>query len=532
VLLMRTPYGKLHAQANTGYSHPSWYAAHGYVVAVQDCRGRWASDGEFVPFLNEAEDGYDAVEWAAGLPSSDGRVVMFGYSYPGLIQLLAATTQPPSLVGICPGFTSSQAYEGWSYRQGAFSLAWMAPWAIFLALDAARRAENTDALADLHGALLSIDNVLWQLPLADLDVLRRWPLADYFFDWLEHPSYDDYWSRWSVDERYPQITAPGLHFTGWYDAFLNGTVKNYVGLTQVGVARHRLVIFPWAHEPWTPVWGAEDSEEGFSAADDLHLEWLDQTLNRKQPPADGFPVRAYILHSGWHDFDGWPPSAATRTDYYLHSRGRANSSLGDGTLSCDRPSEERPDVYTYDPEVPTLSAGGHSCCDASSAPVGPACQAEAEATKSVLVYTSAPLDQDLWLVGDVTAIIFAASDGYDTDFVVRLCVVDHVGCSRNVQEGVVRASHRQPVTHPDPIPPGEVVEYSIVLGPVGIRVPQGFRLRVDLASSDFPQWDRNLNVRPGHALHPANTMRIATQTVHHDSRLCSRIVLPVLSASV
>src|SRR5689334_2115819 len=178
VLLMRTPYGKTHGQANSGYAHPTWYAGQGFIVVVQDCRGRWASGGQWEPFFNEAQDGFDTIEWAARLPGSDGRVTMFGYSYPGLVQLLAAALRPPSLVAICPGFTTPQAYEGWSYRQGAFCLGWMLSWALFLACDTAWRNGDDEALRDLQHALIEIDQSYWTLPLSEVPALRRHRLAD------------------------------------------------------------------------------------------------------------------------------------------------------------------------------------------------------------------------------------------------------------------------------------------------------------------------------------------------------------------
>jgi uncharacterized protein len=191
VLLLRTPYGKTTAQGD-GFGHPSWYARQGYTVVVQDTRGRYASDGDFYPFLSEAEDGYDAVEWAAGLPGSNGRVGMYGFSYPGAVQMLAATLQPPSLVTISPAFTASQYYEGWTYNQGAFAHALATPWAADLAMDAARRAGDEDGLRALLGAIGDAGRLLESLPI------EAWPPAlerhaPYFTDWLDHSTYDAYW---------------------------------------------------------------------------------------------------------------------------------------------------------------------------------------------------------------------------------------------------------------------------------------------------------------------------------------------------
>jgi putative CocE/NonD family hydrolase len=528
VLLLRTPYGRTPGESESGYHHPSWFADHGYIAVTQDVRGRWGSDGEFVPFLNEAEDGYDTVEWAARLPGADGSVGMYGYSYPGLVQLLAATLRPPSLKAIAPGFTSSQAYDGWIYSHGAVFLGWAMTWALLLAHDTARRARDDELARSVRTAMLRVTEEYWTLPLDDLPVLRDDALPGYWRDWLEHNTYDDYWRRWSIDEDYGRITVPALHFTGWYDGFLRGTVDNYVGMTAVGNAEQRLMIWPWTHEPWAPVWGAEDSGLGFTSADDVHLAWFDRLLKGAAPAGAEAPVRVYMLHDGWRDFAAWPPPGGSAQELFLHSGGSANTRFGDGHLSAEPPGEERADVYTYDPDLPTWSAGGHSCCDEAATPMGPACQEAAEVTKSVLVYTSDVLDADLHLAGAAAVVLHAATTVPDTDWVARLCLVAPDGCSRNLQETLVRARYRNGFTDPEPLAPGEVVEYRLDLGPVGVRVPSGYRLRLDIASSDFPQWDRNLNSGGPVGREGASAARVAVQTVFHDAARPSRLLLPVV----
>jgi putative CocE/NonD family hydrolase len=197
-LLMREPYDKNTGQTGSGYAHPSWWAARGYVTVVQDCRGRFRSEGDWYPFVYEAHDGYDAVEWAARLPGADGRVAMYGFSYPGATQVLAASQRPPSLVAICPAFSSYQYHEGWTYKGGAFALAFAANWAAGLAFDTARRAGDAAGMAALAPAASTAD---WfsSLPLDELAPLTR-ENAPYFFDWLEHPAYDDYWRAIAIDD--------------------------------------------------------------------------------------------------------------------------------------------------------------------------------------------------------------------------------------------------------------------------------------------------------------------------------------------
>jgi putative CocE/NonD family hydrolase len=531
VLLLRLPYDKTAANSNWGYSHPSWYARQGYMVVVQDTRGRYTSGGAFYPFLNEAEDGYDTVEWAAALPGSNGRVGMYGFSYPGAVQLLAATLQPPSLVTICPGFTGSQVYDGWTYNQGAFALAFAAPWAAFLALDTARRTGDEDGMRALLGALGNSHGLYWALPIeAWPPVLERH--APYFTDWLDHPTYDAYWQRWSIDEDYSRLRVAGLHIGGWYDTFLPGLVKNFVQMHRQSGRKQKLVIGPWCHSDWAPVpWPgnpAGDASAGWRAVDHWQLRWFDYFLKEDEDSLIGDAVAVYVLGEGWRDFDAWPPAIAQEQQLYLHSRGSANSSQGDGVLSSARPGDEQPDVFIYDPLNVAPRTGGHSCCVPSSAPMGPECQAGAETSKAMLVYTTAPLERDVVLIGDVGATLYAASSAVDTDFAVRLCVVDEGGCSRNLQEGIVRARFRDSLSEPTPIAPGEVYRYEIGLGPVGVRVRAGECLRVDVASSDFPQWDRNLNTGGVSGREAAIKAVVATQVILHDAERPSCVTVHVV----
>jgi uncharacterized protein len=530
VLLIRLPYDKTAANSNFGYAHPSWYARQGYLVVVQDTRGRYSSDGDFSPFRHEAEDGYDTIEWAARLPGANGRVGMYGY--PGAVQLLAAALQPPSLVAISPGFTGSQFYEGWTYRQGAFALAFAAPWAAFLATDTARRAGDSDGLNELLGALGSAHALYWALPL------EAWPPAlerhaPYLSEWLDHPTYDAYWQRWSIDEDYGRIAVPALHVGGWYDAFLPGLVKNFVELQRASAQPQKLVIGPWFHIDWAPIsWPGnpvEGDAAGWRAVDRWQLRWFDRFLREDDGADTGAPVTVYVLGEGWRDLDAWPPTAASERRLYLHSDGNANSSHGDGRLSGGPPGAEHADVYVYDPLGVAPRTGGHSCCVPSAAPMGPACQSDAETAKTMLVYTGPVLETDLVIVGDVRATLYAASSAVDTDFAVRICVVDETGCSRNLQEGIVRARSRDSLREPTPIVPGEVYRYEIALGPVGVRVRAGQRLRVDVASSDFPQWDRNLNTGGPIGREPAIAAVVATQVVLHDEEHPSCITLHVLA---
>ena len=532
VLLIRSIYDKRSGTPTFGSAHPAWFAAQGYVVVSQDCRGRYASEGDFYPYLHEMDDGYDSVEWAARLPGSDGQVGMMGFSYVGATQLLAAVTAPPSLASITPAFTASQYYDGWTYNSGAFALAFIGYWATLLAMETAQRKGDLDAYIKLGAGLADAPSWYWSLPVSAYPPLQV-PHAPYFTDWVEHCTYDDYWRRWSIDEDYSRIRVPGLHVAGWYDVFLGGTIKNFVGLTRSGHDERtrdeqKLLVGPWAHMPWTPVSRLGSAGPSTMEIDSWLVRWFDQTLKGKDLGVFDSKVTAFTLDGGWKDFDSWPPREAVLEDWFVHSQGSANSKFGDGTLDRTPPGDEPPDLYIHEPGVPVPSMGGHSCCFDTITPMGPADQHTAEVSRMILVYTSQPLEQGIELVGDAEVTLYAASTATDTDFTARLCVVDETGKSVNLQEGILRARYRESLSDPRLLTPGKVHELKIELGPVGARIGAGSRLRLDIASSDFPQWDRNLNTGAKPLTDGPLASTPATQTVLHNRSYPTRVSLPIL----
>lgn len=532
VILIRLPYDKTGAE-NVSYAHPAWYANHGYIVVAQDCRGRYASDGEWYPFRHEAEDGYDSIEWAAALPGSNGRVGTYGFSYAGATQLLPATLRPPSLVTVCPAMTASQYYDGWMYNGGALSLAFAASWALSLGIANAKGRGDDAAMATYATAFAGAIGWHWYLPLTKMPPLLAGDTG-YYQDWLAHPSYDDYWRQWSIDEDYSRIDVPALHVAGWYDIFLAGTVKNFVSLQRDAGSEHaranqKLIIGPWFHIPWKPIVGQASEDASPTVVDDWQLAWFDQYLKDRPTGVLDSAVMLFVLgEDRWREFDQWPPAGSTPTRLYLHSNGRANSAFGDGVLSSTAPGAEPADIFTYDPGVPTLSQGGHSCCFEFAAPMGPADQRLSEQFNQVLVYTTDPLREDVLLIGDVSVELHAASSAVDTDWTARLCRVDRNSVSINLQEGIVRARYRDSLTEPSLIEPNRVYAYRIELGPVGARIPAGDRIRLTVSSSDFPSWDRNMNTGGALGIEGPSAAITATQVVFHDAEHPSYVLLPIV----
>ena len=394
-----------------------------------------------------------------------------------------------------------------------------------MAQETAQRREQAAELAALQAAYRQAMSHYWTLPLQDFTPLQN-GLAPYYWDWVLHPEQDAYWRQWEMDADYSCFQAPGLHIGGWYDVFSRGTVKNFQGFKAQGHAPQKLLMGPWYHMPWHPLpWPGPAAGAGPNLVDDWQVRWFDHFLKDQPNEVLDWPVTVYQLGNGWRDLDDWPPSGSKRRDFYLHSQGRANSYLGDGALSRKAPQAEPPDVFTYSPHVPLMSAGGHSCCRPFMAPMGPQDQMAMECGRTALVYTTGVLPQPLSLMGRASLSLFAASSAVDTDFSARLSVVDECGRSTNIAEGIIRARYRESLCQSKPITPGEVYEYCIELGPVCVKIPAGQRLRLMVSSSDFPQWDRNLNTGA-----PAGNQGLlqavtATQTVLHNQAYPSRLSL-------
>jgi putative CocE/NonD family hydrolase len=537
VLLLRHPYDKTQAE-NISYAHPTWYARYGYMVVVQDVRGRWMSEGEWYPFRHEEEDGCDSIAWAAGLPGSNGRVGMYGFSYAGATQLLPAVYQPSALTTIMPALTGCDYYDGWTYRGGALHHAFTQSWATSLAPDTARRRQDY-ALEGSIAAALGNAWANYYIPPQYYPFINQEGIAPYYYDWLRHDTYDGYWKRWSLRLRYAQIGVPALHIAGWYDIFLEGTIENFTSLqnqagSQFARQNQKLVIGPWYHMPWhQQVGGFDYGEAGRNCVDALQVLWSDKYLRGESNQLDHEPpVALFVMgENRWRFESTWPPQRAQVTCFFFHSGGRANSLNGDGRLGRENPDDELPDTFTYDPRLPVLSVGGHSCCVSTLTPMGAFDQRSQEYRNDVLVYTSEALAENITVIGRVEVTLYAASTAVDTDFTAKLVDVYPDGQAINIGEGILRARFRESLEQPAPIEPGRVYAYKILVGSTAITFKAGHRIRVEISSSNFPTFDRNSNSgKPLAEAGPADWF-VATQTVFHDGRYPSHISLPIVPGS-
>jgi putative CocE/NonD family hydrolase len=530
VLLTRTPYNKDN-MAPMGQKG----AARGYMVVVQDVRGRFTSEGEWYPFKHETEDGYDTVEWAATLPNSDGRVGMFSGSYVGATQVLAAIGHPPHLAGICPVVTASNYHENWTYQGGAFEQWFNESWTSSLAQDTLNRQ-----IAEAKNALVGSTVLpLRQYPVFNIKAAQdgagmTHALAPYFLDWLDHPAYDSYWKQWSIEENYANIQVPALTIAAWYDIFQGGSLRNYMGMkahagTEAARKGQQLVVAIGGHSGWGRTVGAVDfGPEALFDENAVILDWYDYLFLGKQNEfANGKPVKIFVMgENKWRDEAAWPLERAKETRYRLHSAGKANSATGDGALSTQAAQGENADKFIYDPADPVPTVGGPLCCDVVHLAPGPRDQQEVEKRPDVLVYSTPPLDEDLEVTGPVTLDLYAKSSAADTDFTAKLVDVWPTGFAQNLTEGILRARYRESTSVAKQIVPGKVYEYKIDMWSTSNVFLKGHRIRVEVSSSNFPRFDRNLNT--GKDASNSSIFVKATNTILHDSEHPSALVLPVV----
>ena len=537
VILARTPYSK-QRPGESDFLSPVAAARAGYAFVVQDTRGRFRSDGAYRPSMPEGDDSYDAVEWAAQQPWSDGSVGMFGLSYGARIQWQAALTRPPSLKAIAPGIGSAGNLSDFR-RQGVLDFEQSVSWFSLMAPDMANRLERggrdvTDIRKWLSRAIANPDEVLHHLPFKsvphfDFDGIREGFLA-VSSDKLPASVSSEADLLWD----FSRVEVPCLHAGGWFDIFAGSTVEAYQGMrARGGTSRARegqhMIMGPWVHSRQLPpnagalMFGPTAGGPG-SLIEAQHLAFFDRYLRGEDVEVPA--VRYFVIGlNRWRNADQWPPAEAEVRRRYLHSRGNAQTASGDGTLGWEAPANEPADRYRYDPSDPVPSAGGRSLPTGSLAP-GPVDQGAVEHRSDVLCFTSEALDQELEVTGPVALVLHATTSAPDTDFVAKLVDVHPNGRAYNLLEGVVRARYRDGLLAPQPAKPGEVMELQIDLASISVVFRKGHRLRLQLASSNFPRIDRNMNT--GNPFGEDSAGVVAEQTVLHDAQHPSHLMLAVM----
>lgn len=565
-VLLRTPYNK----AAWGTDIVRFFARHGYLSVTQDCRGRFASEGKFYPFVDEPRDGYDTIVWLTKHPLCNGKVGMHGPSYMAWVQFHAATQNPPGLVTMIPFQGPTNAYH-YSLRCGGALHLGLLRWILSVAAtsqEAARDPAATQAVSGMLGARSFLDwaaRVPWQrgqTPLARLPQYEDAALQLYF----ENNDYSEFWRRpgLGMDEHFPSFPdIPILWVTGWFDWYPRTISDGYQKMVQMGRKHQHLLIGPWSHNNFASAVGDVNfGNRGgkIGSYDDflrLELAWFDRWMKDDSRAALGSEVQVFVMGGGdgrrgaggrlnhggqWHAGEAWPPKGVRPTTFHLREH---------GVLSRDKPTDARSSrTYRYDPRN-TVSSNGRCiiaygpAASAGFRGMGPRDQIELETLPGhgtpgrpiaerpdVLVYRTAPLAKDTLAMWNVNVVLWVSSDAPDTDFFVKL--LDEYPASADyprgyafpVSEGILRARYRESFEKPTPLKPGQTYRLAFPLEPAANRFQAGHRIRVDICSSNFPNFDINPNTGDPNDRRP----RIAANTVHHDAGHASYIELPVDSS--
>ncbi|MCB1123421.1 MAG: CocE/NonD family hydrolase, partial [Verrucomicrobiae bacterium] len=516
VLLMRLPYGR-EVASTVVYAQPSWFARRGYIVVIQDVRGRGESEGVFTPFFQEAEDGYDTVEWAAQLPKSNGKVGMYGFSYQGYTQLMAASMQPPSLVALAPHMTAFDPFTGWFYRGGLLNISFTLTWANQIMREDAARKETWELYDALEESWKSPQALMSQLPIESASPLMSEGAPAYARQWVSHSHYDGFWKDINLLEKADVLAEyPMFHLVGWYDWFSHGGWEGFSEMRLRQPDRHCLVCGPWIHFPW----GQKTGDFTFGpnarpAINELLAEWFGYHLKGVGSP----PESRYFLQGSeeWVTLPDFDLVESETRAFYLDSDGNANSRFGDGVLN-DRLRYSQSDQYVYDPEVPAPGPGAGLD---DSMTWGPCDLARPQENNHFLVYTSEPQTDTLRILGKPACLLCASSTASHTAFVAKLSKVDkndraHFLCLGSVKVG------------PEDKDDEGVFSVWIDFDPTSACLFEGECLRLDVSSSAFPMVAKASNSEiPDHQVARACQYKKAIQFVHHNPDYPSRLIVPL-----
>ena len=526
-LLMRQPYGRDIA-STVVYAHPIWFARHGYNVVVQDVRGRGDSEGDFYPFLHERRDGAETIAWLRSRDECNGLIGMYGFSYQGATQLLAAAQQPEGLVCISPGMTACDLYHGWFYRQGALRLATTLGWGLQMLKADARRKKLREASDRLEKAWAALSAQTSFLPVREHPALHGEGVPTYVLDWLDHAEPGEYWEALDVSKSLERIRVPALHISGWYDMFVDGSIQGFVNLcgragTEAARSNQYLIAGPWQHIPWGNQIGAVDfGADALLDTDAILLRWFNHWLKDTGEFTREPKIRHFVLgENSWKHADSYPASPAFAL--FLHSKGKANSRKGDGMLAPAKPQSEEPtDVLVYDPEVPVAAPGG-----AASLP-GAFDQGKLELGNNLLTYTGEALAKPLRILGTSRVVLFCSTSSAHTDLTAKLVRVQPNGTADFICIGIARSSW---LFGNGNYSADAIHRWEFDLAPTSFYFGVGDRIRLEIASSAFPLYDRNPGTDVPSSRATSWDWRRSTQIAYHDAERPSALYLPTCEAA-
>ncbi len=509
-ILIRTPYGK----TNTLVPNYRAFVDHGYVVVMQDVRGRYASEGVFWPLTQEGPDGDDTLNWMAAQPWSDGKIGMTGGSYLGIAQWKVALLNNPHLKAIFPVVSGWDDYRDRFYSPGGamklgHRLLWMS-----------ENSRRSDFIPDFK-------KFIWSLPVSYSDLAATGQQSAVYRESMDHPADDGYWKRFSTREHIKDIRIPVFAVGGWYDNYAESDLDAFAALHK-HTGSNRILIGPWPHNMSIPFKNVSFGAQSALPIRRFQLQWFDHWLKGLDTPlVSQPPVQIFVMGANvWREENEWPPAKTRHVRYYLASGGHANSISGDGSLVSSPQARAFPDQFTYDPMKPVPTMGGAVCCNPAIFPWGPMDQRPVEKRRDVLVYTSAALTDDIEVTGEVEVILRAATNALDTDFTAKLLDVFPGGEARNLTDGILRARYRESLEKPSLLKPGEIYRLVIDAGVTSNLFRKGHCIRVEISSSNFPRFDRNLNT--GKVVEDETEMRSANQMIYHDRNFHSYVSLPVI----
>ena len=567
-ILVRTPYGKSPARNRI---HIPTFVGEGYVVAIQDMRGRFESEGRYRPATGDRNDSYDTLSWIAEQPWSNDKVATYGCSYRGDAQVVAAATRHPSHVAAIPEASTTGYYapgRPWvSYDGGAFELAQTAGWFSasgnklfygpppwidrqeWFRSDAAKlfRVQPRNRRTDLAA--------LWKLPVIDILKQNGSAPSDYEDFVSNHPE-ASFFKQLDWVRETDRFDVPAIFIDAWYDYGVAETLALFNLFRENSESdRSRdnqfVIIAPTTHCGWTPTRGTTNSagewilveesdapehtiagerDMGDARLDffDIYLRWFERWLKDVDNGITDMPKVQYYLmgKNEWRSADRWPLPDTDYRKFYLHSAGGANSRYGDGSLSGAPPGEQPADHFVYDPATPVPTLGGQACCTGMQTGAGGFDQSTIEIRNDVLVYTSPALGEGLDVTGQLEAVLYVSSSAKDTDFTAKLVDVYPDGRAFNVQEAAQRMRYRDGFANKVWMQEGQVYEIHLDLHATANYFGPGHRIRLEISSSSFPRWDRNLNT--GGNNYDETEWVVAENTVHHSTVYPSHLILPLI----
>ena len=556
-VLMRTPYDK----SAWGTDYIRFFAAHGYVSVMQDCRGRGNSEGIFFPFRDDPEDGYDTIEWLADHPACNGKVGMHGPSYMAWVQFHAAALGPPALVTMIPHHGPINSYKYSTGGGGTLHLG-LLRWILSVAATSQEARLDPDAAAAVREMMVSENFLPWcarlpwrrgETPLAKFPAYEEAAMQLY----CEHFDYDEFWRQpgFAMDEHFDAFPEmPILWVTSWFDWYPRTMSDGFQRLVAVGREDQHILIGPWSHNSFHATVGDVDfGADGAPVRDyneflRLELAWFDRWMKDERAIDPGATARFFVMGGGdgergadgglrhgghWRESKAWPPPTATAVAYYLHK---------EGSLAAAEPEAERSSTtYTYDPGN-TVSSNGRCiiaygpAAASGFAGMGPRDQVELATLPGhgtpgapiaerpdVLVFQTPPLEGDVTIAGDIGVRLWVSSDAPDTDFYVKLIDEYASGYGFPVSEGILRARYRHSFATPEPMALGEVYCLEFPLEPAANLFRAGHRIRLYICSSNFPNFDINRNTCDPRS----HDSQVARNTIHHDAAHPSSVTLPV-----